>query len=120
MAIKSFKERFHQAVLQADSSDSLYKAFVGLSVENLPRDTSGLYSRLKDRGYIAETELDVNVYVKHVASKHAEKFSTLYKKLFEKFSGTFSDCVDIIVWGCGCGAIRRARNGQHSRPRYCQ
>ncbi len=103
MAIKSFKERFYQAVLQADSSDSLYKAFVGLSVENLPRDTSELYSRLKDRGYIAETELDVNVYVKHVASKHAEKFSTLYKKLFEKFSGTFSDCVDIIVWGCGCG-----------------
>lgn len=103
MAKKSFKERFHQAVLQAESSDSLYKAFVGLSMENLPRDTSELYSRLKNRGYIAETELDMDVYVKHVASKHAGKFSMLYKKLFEKFGGTFSDCVDIVVWGSGCG-----------------
>lgn len=103
MAKQSFRERFHQAVLQAESSDSLYKAFVSLSIENLPRDTSGLYARLKSNGYIAKTELDVDVYVKHVASKHAGKFSTLYKKLFEKFSGTFSDCVDIVVWGCGCG-----------------
>ena len=39
MVTKSFKERFYQAVLQADSSDSLYKAFVDLSMENLEKDS---------------------------------------------------------------------------------
>jgi hypothetical protein len=100
---RSFKEDFHKIVLEATTSDSLYSAFVNMSRANLPPDVSVRYDALKRRGYIANDEPDIDVYVSRVAHKHAAKFAKIYGKLFETYRGAFTDCVDLVVWGCGCG-----------------
>lgn len=99
----SFKEAFHEMVLKATTSDSLYSEFVKMSSANLPPDASVRYETLKARNYIAEDGTDIDVYVSRVAHKHAAKFAKIYGKLFKTYSGAFTDCVDLVVWGCGCG-----------------
>ena len=112
-----FKEDFAKIVRESESSDSLYNAFVELCSKSLPADAYERYRNLKSRNYIANDEVDVNVYVKNVANKHRQKFNSLYSRLFEKYSNIFTDCVDLVVWGCGCGLDLLALYDQASKER---
>lgn len=112
-----FKEDFAKIVRESESSDSLYNAFVELCSKSLPDNAYERYLRLKSRNYIANDEIDVNVYVKNVANKHRPKFNILYSRLFEKYSNIFTDCVDLVVWGCGCGLDLLALYDQASKER---
>lgn len=111
------KEDFAKIVRESESSDSLYNAFVELCSKSLPADAYERYRSLKRRNYIANDEVDVNVYVKNVANKHRQKFNSLYSRLFEKYSNIFTDCVDLVVWGCGCGLDLLALYDQASKER---
>lgn len=98
-----FKQEFSKVIREAASADLSYKSFWELCSKLLPADAYPRYCALKKRDYIAKDEYDVNVYVKYVAARHRDKFSALYGALFKKYSKVLTDCVELVVWGCGCG-----------------
>ena len=89
------------AAMQTD--EPLYEAFVRICREGAPPDADKRYQYLRNNGYVARDESDIDVYVTRVAARHWPKFQWLYDRLFEKRPDVFQGELDLVVWGCGCG-----------------
>ena len=98
---KLFRDRFIKSI--RDGDESLYDSFVKIAKQALPNDVDLRYQTLKNHGYVAKDEADVDVYVVKVATRHIPKFKWLYDNLFTTYKEVFSKCLDVVVWGCGCG-----------------
>ncbi len=98
--MSTFAARLFDAI---QKNESVYDAFFDICIKELPADTDIRYQWLRNNGYVARDEDDINVYVVKVAAKHKPKFKWLYDNLFDKFPQIFQNEIDLVVWGCGCG-----------------
>lgn len=81
----------------------IYDAVLQIAMKNLPADVDTRYQWLRNNGFVARDEADINVYVVKVASRHIPKFKWLYSNLFRTYPEVFSKDLDVVVWGSGCG-----------------
>lgn len=110
--MNDFKTRFYAVVQRQDDDFSrIYEDFVNLSKQNVreweafgkDNRKTERYEKLKAHGYIAEAEIDVDVYTEFVANKHYHRFKKLYGNFFEQYGSYLMGGVNLVAWGCGCG-----------------